>query len=146
MIPCQTSDTPLTIADNGTKHAWSYSLYVQDEWKLFPSLTVNYGVRYDEFDAFDSESQISPRVNVVWTPTDTTTVHAGFSRYFSPPPIELVATTDIAMFDGTTAAGRSPRRRTPRPSAPTITMSASSRSSATNSRSASTASTRPRTT
>lgn len=41
---------------------------------------------------------------VVWTPTDTTTVHAGFSRYFSPPPIELVATTDIALFDGTTAA------------------------------------------
>ncbi len=103
MIPCQTSDTPVTIADNGTKHAWSYSLYVQDEWKLFPSLTVNYGVRFDAFDAFDSESQISPRVNAVWTPTDTTTVHAGFSRYFTPPPIELVATTDIAKFDGTTA-------------------------------------------
>jgi outer membrane receptor protein involved in Fe transport len=99
---------PLTILDDGTKHAWSYSLYVQDEWKLLPALTVNYGLRYDAFQAFDSESQLSPRVNVVWTPTDTTTVHAGFSRYFSPPPIELVATTDIALFSGTTAqAGNS---------------------------------------
>ena len=41
----------------------------------------------------------------MWTPTDTTTVHAGFARYFSPPPFELVATTDVALFDNTTAAG-----------------------------------------
>lgn len=102
-IPCQTSDAPLTISDNGRKHAWSYSLYVQDEWDILPQLTVNYGLRFDQFQAFDAENQISPRVNVVWTPTDTTTVHAGFSRYFSPPPIELIASTDVALFDGTTA-------------------------------------------
>ncbi|HUO90640.1 MAG TPA: TonB-dependent receptor [Rhizomicrobium sp.] len=97
-------DTPITIADNGDKHAWSYSLYLQDEWTVFQTLVVNYGVRWDQFQAFDAESQISPRVNFVWTPTDTTTVFGGYSRYFSPPPFELVATTDIALFDGTTAA------------------------------------------
>ena len=100
MVP----DFPLTIVDNGTKHAWSYSVYLQDEWKIIPTLTLNYGVRYDEFRAFDAESQLSPRINFVWQPTDTTTIHGGFSRYFSPPPIELVASTDIALFDGTTAA------------------------------------------
>ncbi len=102
---CQTSGTPLTIADNGSKHAWAYGVYVQDEWKILPQLTLNYGVRYDQYGAFDSENQLSPRANLVWTPTDTTTVHAGFARYFSPPPIELVASTDIALFDNTTAAG-----------------------------------------
>ncbi|MES2293835.1 MAG: TonB-dependent receptor [Pseudomonadota bacterium] len=102
---CQISDTPLTIPDNGTKHAWAYGLYVQDEWKIFPRLTLNYGLRYDAYGAFDKENQLSPRANLVWTPTDSTTVHAGFARYFSPPPIELVASTDIALFDNTTAAG-----------------------------------------
>jgi outer membrane receptor protein involved in Fe transport len=101
----QTSpDKPLTIIDNGTKHAWSYSLYVQDEWKVFSSLTINYGIRWDQFQAFDAEGPLSPRVNFVWTASDTTTVHGGFSRYFSPPSFELVATTDVALFDNTTAA------------------------------------------
>ena len=102
---CQISDMPVAFADNGSKHAWAYGLYVQDEWKIFSDLTLNYGLRYDQYGAFDSENQLSPRVNLVWAPTDTTTVHAGFARYFSPPPIELVASTDIALFDNTTAAG-----------------------------------------
>lgn len=107
-------DAPLVIPDNGTRHAWSYSLYLQDEWKIIPSLTLNYGVRWDQFGAFDSESQLSPRVNFVWTPTDNLTVHGGYSRYFSPPPIELVGSTDIALFDGTTAAAASHLDDTPR--------------------------------
>ena len=40
---CQISAMPLTIADNGIKHAWNFGVYVQDEWKIFPSLTLNYG-------------------------------------------------------------------------------------------------------
>ncbi|MBS0473480.1 MAG: TonB-dependent receptor [Proteobacteria bacterium] len=100
----QTSDIPIAIADDGSKQAWSYSLYLQDEWQLVPSLTLNYGVRWDQFHAFDSENQLSPRVNFVWTPTDTITVHGGYSRYFSPPPFELVASSDIALYDNTTAA------------------------------------------
>lgn len=102
---CQVSDIPLTITGNGSKHAWAVGLYLQDEWKISPRLTFNYGLRYDQYDAFDKENQLSPRANLVWTPTETTTVHAGFARYFSPPPIELVASTDIALFDNTTSAG-----------------------------------------
>jgi outer membrane receptor protein involved in Fe transport len=101
---CQTSDIPLAIPDDSTKHAWSYGLYVQDEWKLTPGLTLNYGLRFDQFHAFEAEDQVSPRANLVWAPTDETTVHAGYARYFSPPPIELVAAADIALFDNTTAA------------------------------------------
>jgi outer membrane receptor protein involved in Fe transport len=101
---CQISDAPVAIIDNGAKHAWSYGLYVQDEWKIIPSLTLNYGLRYDQYQAFDAENQISPRANLVWNPTDTTIVHIGYARYFSPPPIELVASTDIALFDNTTVA------------------------------------------
>jgi outer membrane receptor protein involved in Fe transport len=101
---CQISDMPLNIIDNGSKHAWSYSFYVQDEWKIFPELTVNYGLRYDQYQAYSSGDQLSPRVNAVWTPFSGTTVHAGYSRYFSPPPIELVSSSDISLFNNTTNA------------------------------------------
>jgi outer membrane receptor protein involved in Fe transport len=107
-------DAPLTIPDNSTNHVWSYSVYLQDEWKIFPALTVNYGLRYDQFHAFDSEDQVSPRLNVVWQPLDDTTIHAGFSRYFSPPPIELVASTDVALFNNTTAAAPTTADTTPK--------------------------------
>ena len=43
-------------------------------------------------------------VNLVWTPTDSTTVHAGYSRYFTPPPFELVSSPSVAKFVGTTGA------------------------------------------
>ena len=42
-----------------------------------------------------------------------TTIHAGYARYFSPPPFENVATTDIAKFAGTSAAALSPLDTTP---------------------------------
>ena len=101
---CQTSGNPLNIVDNGTKHAWSFSAYVQDEWKIAHNLTINYGLRYDQYDAYSKGDQLSPRVNAVWTPLDGTTVHVGYSRYFSPPPIELVSNTDIDKFANTTNA------------------------------------------
>ena len=100
----QTSDVPEKIQDDGGKTAWTYSVYLQDEWKLFDQLTVNYGGRFDLVDAFTHENQLSPRINLVWTPTDTTTVHAGYARYFTPPPFELVGGETVTKFANTSAA------------------------------------------
>jgi outer membrane receptor for ferrienterochelin and colicins len=110
---CQISGVPVNIIDNGSKHAWTLSLYAQDEWKLFENFTVNYGVRYDQYAAYSSGNQLSPRANAVWTPWDGTTIHAGYSRYFTPPPIELVSNTDISLFNNTTNAPLSPVDNTP---------------------------------
>jgi outer membrane receptor protein involved in Fe transport len=94
---------PATIVDNTKATAWTYSVYLQDEWKIAEQLTVNYGLRFDQLDAFRQENQLSPRLNATWTPRDGTTVHVGYARYFSPPPFELVASPTVAKFAGTSA-------------------------------------------
>jgi outer membrane receptor protein involved in Fe transport len=99
-----TTDMPDSIGDGFKKTGVLYGLYVQDEWHILPTVTINGGLRFDGVDEFTHESQVSPRVNVVWKPTDTTTLHAGYARYFVPPPFELVRPNTITLFSGTTAA------------------------------------------
>jgi len=105
---------PTTIRDNGKATSWTYSAYLQDEWKLADSLTLNYGLRFDEVDAFRDENQLSPRVGLVWIPVEGTTLHAGYARYFSPPPFELVASETVSRFVGTTAQAPGTRNDLPR--------------------------------
>ena len=100
----QTTDQPISIFDSGSKTGWIYSYYLQDEWKIVPTVTLNFGARYDQFAEFVSERQLSPRANLVWQPSDATTLKVGYSRYFTPPPFELIANTTIALFGNTTAA------------------------------------------
>jgi outer membrane receptor protein involved in Fe transport len=99
----QTSTIPITIIDDAPRiRARTYGVYLQDEWDLNDRLTVNYGIRGDRVRAYVHEAQLSPRLGLVYTPTDTTTLHAGYARYFTPPPTELISQTDIARFQGTT--------------------------------------------
>jgi outer membrane receptor protein involved in Fe transport len=97
-------DMPITIVDNGEQTQNIESVYVQDEWTVLSQLTLNYGLRFDQLSAYTSGHQLSPRVNFVWKPLEGMTVHGGYSRYFSPPPFELVGTKTIEKFVNTTAA------------------------------------------
>ncbi|MGH8201466.1 MAG: TonB-dependent receptor [Steroidobacteraceae bacterium] len=99
----QTSDVPLTVMDNGKQSQEIESAYLQDEWRILPPVTINYGVRFDHYNAYSSGSQVSPRLNALWTVTANTTVHAGYSRYFTPPPFELIGSETFTKFAGTTA-------------------------------------------
>jgi hypothetical protein len=98
----QSSDVPLRIADDHGKYGYFYGFYLQDEWKPFEQLTINFGGRFDVVDAFVAENQLSPRINLVYTPWTGTALHAGFARYFTPPPLENVDQSTIAKFAGTT--------------------------------------------
>ncbi len=97
-----TSDRPITITDRGGINGQLYGVYLQDEWTLTPTLTLNYGARLDVVRAYTDEQQLSPRVNLVWKPNGRTTLHAGFARNFTPPPQELVGAPTLALFAGTT--------------------------------------------
>jgi outer membrane receptor protein involved in Fe transport len=98
----QTSTTPERIVDNGDKYGYFCGFYLQDEWKPFDQLTINFGGRLDFVNAFVNENQLSPRINVVYQPLKGTTLHAGYARYFTPPPLETVPESAIAKFTGTT--------------------------------------------
>jgi outer membrane receptor protein involved in Fe transport len=100
----QIGGVPLSIADDNSKTEWIESAYLQDEWKVLPAITLNLGLRIDHFTAFTSATQLSPRVNLVWQALQDTTVHAGYSRYLSPPPFELVGNETVTKFNHTTAA------------------------------------------
>jgi outer membrane receptor protein involved in Fe transport len=98
----QTSTTPQRIVDNGDKYGYFYGFYLQDEWKPFDQLTINFGGRLDFVNGFVDENQLSPRINVVYKPWESTAIHAGYARYFTPPPLENVDQSTIAKFAGTT--------------------------------------------
>ena len=100
----QSAPGPTAIGENGGKTGWLYGIYLQDEWRILPKLTINYGARFDQIDAFTNENQISPRINMVWKATPSTTIHLGYARYFAPPPLEAVTQTNIGAFQNTTAA------------------------------------------
>jgi outer membrane receptor protein involved in Fe transport len=100
----QTTDVPITIKDNGTKGQSIESGYVGDQWNATSTLTINYGLRFDDYDGYSNGSQWSPRLNAVWKPFDGTTVFGGYSRYYTPPPFELIGTETVAKFANTTAA------------------------------------------
>lgn len=100
----QSATRPVTISDNSGKLGTLASLYLQDEWHISDPLTVNYGVRFDKVQAFTSEQQWSPRLNLAYQMSATTALHAGYSHYFTPPPQELAAQSSINLYSGTSNA------------------------------------------
>lgn len=100
----QTSDVPITIADAHRKLGWLGGVYAQDEWNPTAGLTVNYGLRADTSHAYRNEGQLSPRVNIVYRLSAAVSAHLGYARYFTPPPVELVPSTTLAAYAGTTNA------------------------------------------
>ncbi len=67
------SDQPLDVYGGSAKTGTLFGMYVQDEWKALPHVTINYGLRFDQVNEYTDENQVSPRINAVWTHFDGTT-------------------------------------------------------------------------
>ncbi len=92
---------PVIVNDYTSKIGWTAGGYVQDEWRLLPDLTLNTGVRFDQMNQFVSANQVSPRIALIYKPAPQTTVHAGVSRYFTPPMQAQATQDNLALFRNT---------------------------------------------
>ncbi len=105
--------TPISFVDDIGLQTWIYSGYIQDEWKLTPKLTFNYGVRFDLYDGLVRADQASPRAAFEYKLFKGTTLHAGYSRQMTPPETELVQVNNIKQLEGTTGAAASKGNSSP---------------------------------
>ena len=78
-----------------TQHNPNVGVYVQDEWKATPSLTINSGLRYDlQFlQTINTDTNnVSPRVGFAWMPLATrrTVVRGSGGLFFDRIPLRAV--------------------------------------------------------
>jgi outer membrane receptor protein involved in Fe transport len=93
--------TPVTVNDYTPKSGWIAGVYVQDEWRLLPDLTLNTGLRFDQMNQFVAANQLSPRIALLYKPATDTTLHAGVARYFTPPMQAQATQDNLTLFQNT---------------------------------------------
>ena len=70
-------------------------LFIQDEWKIAPNLTLSFGVRWDNESILDDRDNFSPRLAIAWDPfgaklfrglnleSGKTLIRAGFGLFYN---------------------------------------------------------------
>src|SRR6202046_2786138 len=79
-LPSETGNFSETL-----DHAY-YGFYAQDQWRVKPSLMINYGLRYDFESGLSKQinphyNGVQPRLGLAWSPNDKTVVRAGFGLF-----------------------------------------------------------------
>jgi outer membrane receptor protein involved in Fe transport len=97
---------PKNVLDQENKLGWIAGVYIQDEWRITEKFTVNAGLRFDQMWQYVDANLLSPRVAAVYKPWDGTTFHAGYARYFTPPPQAVGAPENFHLFDNTVASAQ----------------------------------------
>jgi outer membrane receptor protein involved in Fe transport len=72
-----------------SKTGRTLSAYVQDRLTVYKNLTLDLGVRYDNYKLLIREQEVSPRLGLAYyIPKTKTTLRASYNRLFQPPPAE----------------------------------------------------------
>ncbi len=102
------TEPPYNIYDGSNLFGWQLGAYLQDEWRLTETLTLNYGLRFDQIYQYVDANQLSPRASLTYKPWWSTVLHAGYMRTFTPPPQVLGRLTPVQIYDNTTSAAAAP--------------------------------------
>ena len=71
--------------ENSVKVHNNYNgVFVQDDWKLTPKITLNAGSALDDDLTFPNKKDFSPRIGVAWSPDSRTVVNASFGVFGHP--------------------------------------------------------------
>ncbi|HEX4053684.1 MAG TPA: TonB-dependent receptor [Tepidisphaeraceae bacterium] len=75
-----------------------WGIFAQDQWRLTPKLTLNYGLRWDVEtglgNVIDADYRaFQPRIGLAWSPDDKTVVRAGFGIFFDRNNMTFFFTT-----------------------------------------------------
>jgi len=73
-------------------------LWIQDDWKVTHSLTVNGGIRWDYDSSFKIATNVSPRVGFAWAANSKTVVRGSFGLFYDH--FRLGLARDIPGFGG----------------------------------------------
>ncbi len=77
-------------------HGGQVSLYAQDHFSPLRNLTVDVGVRWDQFDLDGARVQVSPRIGAAYHIARTgSMLHFAYNRFFTPPPIEFLLLANL---------------------------------------------------
>lgn len=97
--PINNFDAARPFVFDGRKTGRTLSAYAQDRFTPFKNLTLDIGLRYDNYRFVIQDDAFSPRVGVAYfIPRTQTTLRASYNRLFQPPPVEnlLLATSSEA--------------------------------------------------
>jgi hypothetical protein len=97
------------------------SLYLQDEWKLRPNLTISPGLRYENQDNITSNFNVAPRISFAWSPLPKTVKTAEQPPAKNAAPA-AAATPAAAGASASTAAGATASAPKPKPPGPPKTV------------------------
>src|SRR5262249_15812296 len=77
---------------------WEFGWFVQDDWKVSPSLTLSGGLRHDFQTHLKDKMNFAPRFGVVWALNKKTSVRGGGGIFYSR--LDTNITSDVTRFDG----------------------------------------------